>query len=316
MSLSIVSITPANASMSTPIDSKIVIELTDQIDPFTVPNGVSLYVSSKTLWDNQELVALDTKYSEVLDIGDTNTFFPFKYQLNNTTLTITPSISLLPDKTFYIDIFPGNDATRYISKQTTGAPLIVGANGNKVSINSAYTGSNNSGFDITFSSSDGINTDTVDVSKGIVSVGSFKFENNKDIDIGELTFSISGVWEIGDSISIPVFKAVGLSDIYRTTFTTSKYTTTTPTSHKIEFLSDNEEQLRVIKTHPEDMSMDNKSINPIVIKFNKPLKADQILTDKIIIKRLGLDTGTSKNIAQYYKIENDTLKVYMISTTR
>jgi hypothetical protein len=138
-----------------------------------------------------------------------------------------------------------------------------------------------------------------------------------EVNIGELTLVVNGaLWEVGDAISIPVYKASGVEDVYTTKFTTSKYDIITPRSKKIEFISDVLDPIRVVKTIPGDGTFGNRSINPIVIKFNKEIKPEQTLTDKIQIKRLGLDTGITKNITQYYKIAGDTVKVYMISTSR
>jgi hypothetical protein len=316
MALSIVALSPSNGNNSVPIDSTISIELTDFVDPFTVPNGVSIYVASKAIWDNPVLAELDTKYSEVLDIGEANTYFPFKFQIDGKIITITPEISLLPDMNYFIDILPGNDATRYLSTKTVGVPIVVNAASGTIDFTGAYTGSNNETFELTFSSSDGISTDTVDVSKGIRIVGSFKFVSGTELNIGELKFILRGTWDIGDSVSIPVFKAVGLTNIYRVEFITSKYTTTTPRSNKIQFVSDSPDAFRVVSSFPENMSMCNTLCNPIVLKFNKTLDPTQNISDLISIKRTSFDTGETKNITKYFKIDNDTVKIYMISTAR
>ena len=318
MALSIVSVNPADGSNSITIDTSITIELTDFVDPFTVPAGINLYVLSKAIWDTSELAQLDTKYSDVLDIGEVNTYFPFNFQITDKVITITPSVSLLPDSTYYVEVFPGNDASRYLSTKTTGTPIVISMNNNTIDITSAYTGSTDDTLEITFSSSDGESIDTLDVSKGIKSMGTYKFQNGVEVNIGELSFILHGNsgWEIGDSIAIPVFKAVGLTDVNRVTFITTKYTTMTPKSNKIQYVSDSEEQLSIIKTFPENGSMDNKSCNPIIIKFNKTLDQTQDLTNAIDIKRISFDNGETKNVTKYYKIDNDTLKIYMISTAR
>lgn len=315
MPLTITSIIPTEAKNDVPIDSSIIIEVSEEIDVFSVANGITLYTESRGILNDKDLIGLDTKYTEILDIGEVNTPFPFGYQVNGNTIEITPTVSLIPDTTFYVDIFPGNDVTRYLSKKTVGNPLVISESG-IIGINSSYTGSADDTFEITFSSSDGITADTVDVAKGITQVLSTQFESDKVIDLGELKITLDGTWDVLDSISIPVFKASGPADLYRTNFTTSKYTTISPKSNKIEYVSDTIAPFNMVSTTPEDMSIGNQTCNPIVIKFNKALKQDQNLTDKIKIKRVDFNTGITKNINQYFKIEGDTVKIYMISVSR
>jgi hypothetical protein len=316
MALQILTVNPENGKIDVPIDSNIVIELDGVVDPFTVSSGISLYTKSDGLWSGPDLAQLDTQYSDVLDIQKENTYYPFTYQISGNTIAIAPTVSLIPNKEHYISIYPGNDATRYISGTTVLTPLVIAPSGNNVKVMSSYTGINNDTFEITFNSSDGLATDIIDVSKGIKFVGSFPFLPDEDINIGELTIRLHGTWDIDNSISIPVQKAVGLTSVYEVKFTTSKYTTTVPRSHKVEYSTDSIDSLKVIKTIPEDMSQNNKIVNPISIKFNKQLNPTQIINDKIKVRRIGMDTSIVRNINHYYRIEGDTLKIFMLSVTR
>lgn len=316
MALQIITINPENNRIDVPIDSNIVIEFDYPVDPFTVSSGISLYTLSDGLWSGPDLATLDTQYSDVLDVQKENTYYPFTYQITGNTVVLTPGVSLIPDKEHFISIYPGADATRYISRETVGLPIVVGPSGNNVEVTSSYIGKTDTVFEITFNSSNGTDTDLIDVSKGINPVGTFPFVSGEEIDIGELKFKLTGIWDIDNAISLPVFRAVGLATIGENKFTTSKYAVTTPRSHKVEYFDEVGDPLRVVSTIPEDMSQNNKLINPITLKFSKTLKQDQILTDKIKIYRTGLDTGIEKKINHYYKIQGDTLKIYMLGVTR
>lgn len=317
MALSVLTISPTNNDIDVPLDQTMIVELSHAVDPYSVVNGIALYVKTANLWSGPDLAQLDTKYTDVLDLEEENAYYPLKYQVNGSTLTITPVTSLFPDKEHFITIFPGNDATRYLSKKTVGQPLVIGTNpASAIEIRSSYTGSTDDTFEILVTSSDGNAADTLSVSKGITFVGEFPFAEDQEVDLGELKIVVNGTWQVADTISIPVFKASGLEDVVMIKFTTSKYNITEPRSKKIEFISDIEDPIHVVKTIPSDGSFDNQSCNPITIKFNKAIKPDQDLTDKIKIKRIGFDTGVTKRIMQYYKIEGDTLKIFMISTSQ
>lgn len=316
MALRIISINPENNKLDTSLDSKIIIEVDNDIDPFTVSTGISIYTKSDSLWSGPDLSTLDTKFSDVLDIQKENTYYPFTYQISNRVITITPSINFIPDREHFITIYPGNNVTRYLSENTIVYIGTVAPTGNTIEITSAYSGLDNKTFDITFSSSNGENVDTIDVMNGVNRIGSFPYSPNSNINIGELSFTLRGNWDIDNSIEIQVKPGHGLTSIYETKFTTSKFTTITPKSKKIDYISDNENPLQVISTLPEDMTIDNKLVNPVVIKFNKPLKPLQDLSGKIKIKRKSLETGFSKNINYYYKIQDNTVKIFMLSVAR
>jgi hypothetical protein len=316
MALSVITINPEDGKNDVSIDSTLTIEFDAPVDPFTLVNGINLFVEAAGVWSGPALSQLDTDYSDVLDINDEKAYYPLKYQIVGNTVEILPLVSLMPNKEHFIHIYPGNDASRYISKVTVGTPVITSDLVNSIDIASAYTGVDDNTIDLSFGSSDGSNIDIVIAYKGGTYINDFPFASGETVDIGELKFILTGTFDILDTITIPVIKAEGVSDIYEVKFTTSKYTTVIPRSNKIIYFGEANAPLTVVKTFPENGSINNQTCNPIIIKFSEALKEDQLLIDKIIIKKERFDNGQTKNIKFYYKIATDTLKIYMLNATR
>lgn len=314
MSLNIINITPVNGSINVLLDQTFLIEFDAPVDPFTVVNGISLYTIQNGLWSGPDLAILDSSTNNILDTTtDDYLQFSLKYTIDNNKIYITPVGSLVPDRTHFLSIFPGNDPSRYISTLTTSDPIYsIVSSGANLNILSAYTGNDNNTFDITISANN-----KIDVTKGSSYVGEFPYILGEEINLGELKISLTGIFNIGDNISIDVFKAQGLTSVYKTSFTTSKYNTLTPQSEDISTLPGNildklEIPLTIISTIPENLSINNNRCNPITIKFNKSLNTSQDLLSKINIIKTNIITGLKRNISFYYKVNNDTVKIYLV----
>jgi len=309
--LEITSILPLNNSVNIPIDQKITIEFNEPIDIFSIINGISVYTTSDGVWSGPDLSILDTKYSDVLSVSDDYYNVQYTYAVSGNVIEITPSASLLPDRTYYVSVFPGNDVSRYVSTETYADAVYtrVASSTGTLAVSSPYVGADNGEYEITIT-----DTDTFDLLFGIEYLGTFTFADGIDVDLGNITIKLTGAFDIGDIISVPVFKASGISSLYKVCFTTNKYVTAIPTSQRVDdtdFTSLS--PLSITNTIPKNYSVNNMSCNPITIKFNKDIKADQDLTDKITIQRTDLLTGRIKDLKYRYKINGNILKLYLIS---
>lgn len=308
MALIVTSITPSHNSINIPLDSKIQIIFNQEIDPFTVHSGISIYTLSDSTWSGPDLSILDTKYDEVTSIGDNYIYYDFSYTIDGNILNIELTKPLIQDRKHYISIYPGNNATRFLSSKTVESPVYtrIGSSAGIVNITSPYIGSNNSSFEILVT-----DINTVNVSKSGSFLGSFEFIEGQEINIGELKFSITGSFDIGDLIDIDVFAAVGCSVLYKSEFVTNKYLISAPVSNNIT--NTNLLLPEIVATIPEDLSVNNDKVNPIIIKFNKNIDNTQDMSDKIKITKINIDTNKKRNITYYYKIENNILKIYMLN---
>jgi hypothetical protein len=299
--------TPLAGSISVPLDTKIEIEFNQPIDPFTVQNGIALYTLTNGLWTGPELSILDNQWSDVLDTSGEYTYFPFNFTIEGSKVKISPTVSLVADKKYYLTVLPGNDPLRYLSKSTISA--FTKSSSGTVNVLSPYTGSSSATYSITIASSG-----SLDVLKNGIYLGAFSYIINQPINLGDITISLNGTWLHNDTISFDCYKAEGTKSILKIDFTTSKYTITTPTSTIIHTLSDHAIPLRVISTIPDHESVNNTKCNPIVIRFNKNLNPDQDVSRYINIRRYDIETGLSVPLNYYCNIAGDTLKVYLTTS--
>ena len=124
MTLSVVSINPHDQQLNVPIDRLITLTFSQAIDPFTVKNGLAVYTHGGQSWTGSELASLATKTSDIASLGLQNNYLDFSYTLSEdkTILQIVPTSGFLPEAQYYVQIFPGTDATRYLSTSTTNSP--------------------------------------------------------------------------------------------------------------------------------------------------------------------------------------------------
>lgn len=311
MDLLIQSTTPAINAINTALDTPISITFNQPIDPFTIPYGISLYTLTDGLWTGPDLAILDTQYADVLDTSGEYTYFPFSYTVENNTVKITPTVSLLPDRSYYLQVLPGSDPTRYLSKSTVGEITYSAGVSGQVNILSTYTGDTNSEFVLTFTSSGGF-----DLVKDSVYVDSYDFTANTPLALDNISISMTGEFKNGDTATFEAYKAVGTLSVYKIKFTTSKYTVSTPTSTILNEIPDVLPELRIISSIPDNNSVNNTRCNPITIRFNQNLDKGQDVTKYVIIKRYDQDKGITSLLNYYYVIKNDTLKIYLISGSR
>lgn len=307
--LEILSILPSDKSINIPIDQKIQIVFSEEIDTFSVINGISIYTSSDGVWTGSELSQLDTKYSDVTDVNNDYNIVGYTYIINGNTITLTPSSKLLEDKTYNISLFPGDDVTKFISTKTFATPILSQACSGITEVTSSYIGTENGTYTLYFNSNN-----SFDLDFNLVYSDSYTFTDGQELNIGNISIKLSGVFQSGDTVEIPVFKATSLDALYKTSFTTNKYTTSAPTSQRVNDYTYTEQNLfNIVNSIPENNSVNNIPSNPITIKFNSNIKLDQDISNKINIKRISLEDGKVKQLNYKYKIIGNILKLYLTS---
>lgn len=308
MSLNVLTVTPSNNSINIPIDNNIVITFDSNLDPFSILNGITLYTENQGLWSGPDLALLDTKYRDVLDFSTDYVTFPVTYTVTNNTVTLTPTIPLLPNKEYFVSIFPGNNAERFVSTITVQEPEYTrdGTSTGTVNITSSYTGTTNGTYLLTFTGARSFSA-----SFGATYLDDYSFTtDNEVVNLGNIKISFTGTFDSGDIIEIDVVQAGGLSSIVKTSFTTSSLTTTVPISDKLkELVLDSD--LYIVQTIPQNLSINNAKCNPITIKFNKNIDPSQDIINKIIITKKSFDARPEKIVSYYYKITNNIIKIYL-----
>lgn len=311
MSLNLTSLYPGDKDINISLDSHIDIEFDSNIDPFTIANGITIFSNSNVKWTGSMMAELDTGNSDVMDPFSGINVIEYSYSMSGgRNVTIVPTKPLKQNTQYFIQITPGNDPTRFLSKSTVGEAIYSQAMSG-ISIDSTYTGKRDGIYTIAFTSANNI-----DVSFNNVYIDSYTIEPDVKFLLNNNIFiTIPSGYQSGDIIELPVYKAVGLSGLFKAYFTTSEYTTSTLKSIKIEdklykqIISD----LKIVSTIPSCLSINNTRINPIIIKFNKNISAIQDIASKVRVFKLNLESGSSKKINYYYKISNDTLKIYMVN---
>jgi len=328
MSIKILTADPYNNQQYVAIDSKIVIEFDSEIDPFTIENGVSLYTPSPSMWTGPDLAILNNKHMDGMDMTEEYTYFQFNWTLEDTDsgvingkLTLTPLVTLLPDRDYFVAIYPGLDSSRYLSKITTSAPVTVldDASTGLVEIASAYKGikagtlsivvTGINGLEIEFTATDLENNSTV---HNVDFAGGIKLTlpalGSDDIPV---------TWALLDSIEIDVFAGEGVDSLFKNQFTTTHIALSdTPSSTKINTLSDigrDVTALKLLGSIPDNLAIDNIRYNPVTLKFNQDINLDQDISSKIKIKRKDIDSGVVRTVNYYYKITGSTIKLYLTS---
>jgi hypothetical protein len=314
MNLLVNSILPQDGTLNVPIDSDIVVEFDQDIDPFAIISGISIYTQTDQQWIGSELSILDTKHREVMDIGEDYSYIQYAYTVQENTVTITPLTSLLPNRKYYIAVFPGDDVDRYVSAITSSniAYTRSGTSEGTVEIVSAYSGAESASYSLLF---DGLGSFDV-IKDGTVLVGSFEYTEGEEVNIGNIKVSVFGLFDDTDTADFDVFEANGVSNIYKTSFTTSEYETATPEqqSVKITTLSGRTSgKIKLVSSVPGNMSINNSRVNPIVLKFSKPVDPNQDLLSLISITKKDMNTSITRSVSYYYKINSNIVKLYLLS---
>lgn len=308
--LNVIDITPIDGSSYAALDAKLSITFDAPVDPFTVAQGVSLYTKSEGLWSGPDLDVLDSKYSDVLTIGDEFTYTQLTIDIVGNTVNLTPQISLFPNKTYFLQVLPGDDITRYISQKTFGDPTYtrVATSTGVLTVNSYYSGTDDDIYTFTFSKVGA--SSNIDVLKGSDYIGGFTYVPGDTLAIQDIQLVFTGQFDDGDLITLDVFKPRGVTQVYKSTFTTSEYKTSSPTvSKKITSLSELPRPLRIMDSKPDDQSIDNTFCNPITIRFDRAIKPD--LTNKLRIKKIDMTTGEIRFCKYYVKCTGNILKIYL-----
>lgn len=326
MSINIVSADPYDGQQNVTIDSKITIDFDSPIDPFTVENGVSLYTYSSGLWTGPDLISLDTEYRDVLDISDEYTYFKYSFTIEDTDtvvggrLVITPLMSLIPDRDYYLSIYPGSDAERYLSKLTVVKPVVTPLDEEtpptgEINILSAYIGSSSDTYIGTFVAPTELSI--YKESLGVETAQSFTLtEELTSIELSDISLSVTQGWSAGDSFEIDVFPGEGIASVLNNKFTTTHIdTSTVPSSNKIVTLSQVTEfnSIKLIDSIPSDLSLNNPRCNPITLRFNQTVKAGQDLDSIISVYKVDMDSWIKRRVSCYYKVNGSTIKIYLSS---
>ena len=293
MILQVLSTLPHQGDNDIAIDSPVIVNFNQAVDKFTIENGVSLYILDNELGYE---------------------FLPYAYTFIGNRLTITPT-SLVPNKKHFLSILPGNDPSRFLSSETISAPIYtrVGLSTGTAEILSYFSGVANATFTLVVGANN-----TVDITKGITYIGSFTYTPDTPISIGEFSFSLNGIFDEGDEISINCFKAVGVDVIYKVDFDTTEYTTIANGSFEItdEYLDSHDiinTSLYIVDSIPENLSVDNIKCNPIVLKFNKDLVQDQDIASKLKITKSEILGSGKRNVEFESVISGNILKIYLKS---
>lgn len=293
MALSVISCNILNNAIDIPIDKVIEITFNQEVDRYTIEQGINIYTDSG-LGNNS------------LDIGIEFSYYDFTYELLGNRVVITTTKPLLKNKKHYISIFPGNDASRFISSLTTSAPIYtrLDSSTGTLTIKSAYTGKENATYNIVF-----IDTNKVSVSDSNGFIGEF-LTNVPEVNFGALSVSFIGAFDIADSIDIDCFKADGLDNILEIKFITSQYNTVLPLSEPLDQTLDYI-PLQIVSISPENLSINNQRCNPIIIKFNKNLDPNQDFSNKIKIKKKNYVSNSNGYVKYIPQIQNNILKLYL-----
>lgn len=312
MALNILSITPQNLSTNNLIDTNIIITFSANIDPFTLASGISLYTTTSGLWSGPDLAKLDTVYRDVLDTSGEYIQVPVRYTVNNNIVTIEPQVALIPNKEYYISIFSGTDITKFVSTLTTSEPEYerISNSAGIVNITSAYIGLVDGSYQLIFSSETNF---SLTFNSTILGEYALPTEDNTELNIGDLNISFTGTFNAGDTVTIDVLKGTFLDAIFKSKFSTGSYEYEEPISEQLDNTNLSQSVLYVTQTIPTDLSINNYRCNPITIKFNKNLNNTQNLLNKIRITKETNDLRPIKNVNFYYKIINDTLKIYLLN---
>lgn len=313
--LQVLDIQPANNSIDISIDSKIRITFDQAIDPFSVSNGISLYTPTDGQWIGPEASILDTELKDVLDIGQDYSYFSYDFTIEGNTVIITPQASLLPERKFYVAVYPGSDAERYISASTVSTLTYerAGVSEGTVNIVSSYLGEENGSYRLDF---DG--NGNFDLTRdGSVYLGQFSYTENSVVELDDINLSITGSFDAGDTVSFDVFTAQGTDSIYRVSFTTSQYKTFEENFQSTEITTIESAQvipsIKLVNSIPDNLSVDNTRINPITLKFSESLDLNQDISSEIVIRLKDIDTGRVRRVNYYYKINNEILKLYLLT---
>ena len=312
MALSVLLSDPQNNDASVPIDSTLSLTFSKPVDEYSAINGITLYSMGAQTWTGSLLSTKDALTSDVKSGADQLNIATFSIEVSGANVKIIPSQPLLQTTQYFLQVAPGNDPTRFISAQTTDPPLYSAGTSGNITILSPYTGETTGTYTLLFTS----NT-TFDLMKNGIFTDSYTFTFGNSIEINKnLTISIDSGFNNGDDATINVYPAEGISGLCKITFTTSNYTTSAPRSIRIEdkLYSNQLDRLKITNTIPGHLSVNNLNINPIVIKFNRPIDPLQDFTDKIKIHKLGLDSGIVKKIIVQPKVVGNILKLYLVAT--
>jgi hypothetical protein len=316
MSLNLLTCNINNNDISIPIDKEIELLFSAPLEKFSIVNGISIYSIGAQTWTGSMMSQMDSKTSDVKSSSDQINIVEYSYTISGANVYIKPNKHLEPKTKYYIQLAPGSDPERFITKSTFDEPVYNYTNNSSngiLEIVSPFKGNTNCVYVLTFNSSTNF-----DISIDGLYAGSYSFKQYEEFKINkELNVSINGIFNAGDTVTVNCYAPVGLSTLIKITFVTSEYIESTVKSTNIEdklyssFLTD----FKVVSTIPSSLSVNNTRINPIIIKFNRSLNDTNIqnIVDKVRIFKLSFDNGSTKKINFYPQVKDNILKLYLIS---
>jgi hypothetical protein len=313
MAISVLFSSPSNNDISIPIDTIIELIFSKPVDKFTINNGISLYSIGAQTWTGSAMSSKDALTSDVKSDAGQIDIVEFSTIVSGANVKLYPITKLKPTTQYYLQIAPGNDATRFVSAQTTDAPVYsIGVSG-EVNVTSIYMGVTAKVYQLLFTS----NT-SFDLMIGGIYQDSYNYIHNVPLLInGNLNVSITTGFKENDTATINCYPAEGASTLTKILFTTSNYEQTAPTSIRIEDKLYNNvlNEYKITNTIPAPWSSNNAAINPVVIKFNRTIDNTQEILDKVKVHKMHLETGDLKKIIYVPEINGNVLKLYLQSVS-
>jgi hypothetical protein len=313
MAFTLISSTPGNQELAVPIDTKIELVFSKPVDFFTIQPGISLYSIGSQTWTGSMLSSKDSLTSDVKSSADQINLVEYSFAVSGSTITLTPNAQLNKNTKYYLQIAPGSDLSRFLSASTCSQPIYsyaTSGNNGQVEILSSYNGSSNAVYQLLFNGSDSFDL----MIDGMYS-DSYSFVQHNELRLNKhISISLNGLFGVGDVVELQLIAPESISGLVKYSFTTSEYTEEAPRSTRIEdkLYATLLNELKIVSTIPASLSVNNSRVNPIIIKFNKPIDTIQDLLTKINIVKLNLETGSTKRIKYYPQILNDTLKLYLV----
>lgn len=314
MSLQLLSTSPANNAIDTTIDSKIEIGFNAEIDPFTIPFGISVYSIGPSTMTGPLMAELDVHSSDVNTPFDNISILDYSYEVSGSNVILTPITPFKSQTKYYVQVVPGNDINRFLSLKTFSDVVYSRSDSNddgEVNITSSFTGSTGCTYLLSMGASG-----TFDLSKDRMYVDSYTFVDGVEFTLDKkINISINGAFSIDDTAEFHVYPASGVEAIYKISFLTTSYKTAIVKSTRIEdklykrLVAD----LKVISIIPSPLSINNERCNPVIIKFSKNLNTAQDFTDLVKVFKADIETGLTRKVTSYCSVNNDTLKIYLVS---
>lgn len=316
--LTIITIDPHDTATSVGIDTKVLIEFSEPVYSPSINYGINIFTERPAQWYGNQASIMDTANSDVFNIGQQTEIINGTFTLDEygTIVTFTPSSSLKPDTTYTIQVLPGIDPERYITKNlfSTFSYTYTSNTQQILTLTRPYKGLADIDIELTF----GYDSQalppiyTIDAIVNGTRYYSIDYIKGEEFNIEGVYLTASDYFAVGDTVTFNAYAPEGLTSVVQTSFTTSYYETATVESKKLddELYRINYSEIRILETTPKDLTINNVRCNPLTVKFNKILDPIQDLTDNISAVKYDMITGNAYKLNTQGKISSDTIKLY------